>query len=276
MLKEKEQFIDIKKVIKDKNPSLLKWMPGFLLRYIRRIAHEDDINAIMAKNGGLYGLDFVDALIADFGVEVALNGEENIPSNQPVIFAANHPLGGLDGIAFMHALGKYRQDIKFLVNDLLSNIKNFDTLFVPVNKHGGHGRKGTAIIDETYATAGAVLVFPAGLVSRKQEGGIKDLEWTKSFINKARKYKKDVVPVYIEGKNSDFFYNLAKLRKTLGIKSNLEMLYLADEMFGQKDKKVTIHVGKQISHEYFDSSKNDKYWADEVKQMVYAIPRDKR
>src|SRR5690606_9756847 len=180
MLKKKEQFIDIKKVMKEKNPSLLKWMPGFLLRYIKRIAHEDDINDIMAKNGGLYGLDFVDALIADFGVEVALNGEENIPLDQPVIFAANHPLGGLDGIAFMHALGKYRQDIKFLVNDLLSNIKNFDTLFVPVNKHGGHGRKGTAIIDETYATAGAVLVFPAGLVSRKQEGGIKDLEWKKS------------------------------------------------------------------------------------------------
>src|SRR5690606_39130769 len=107
----------------------------------------------------------------------------------------------------------------------------------------GHGRKGTAIIEETYATGGAVLVFPAGLVSRKQEGGISDLEWKKSFINKARKYKKDVVPVYIEGKNSNFFYNLAKLRKTLGIKSNVEMLYLADEMFGQKDKKVTIHVG---------------------------------
>lgn len=251
-------------------------MPGFVLSYIKRIAHEEEVNEIMAKNADLYGMDFVDALIVDFGVKVELIGKENIPIGQQVIFAANHPLGGLDGIAFMHALGKYRQDIKFLVNDLLSHIKNFDTLFVPINKHGSHGRKGRAIIEETYATAGAVLVFPAGLVSRKQKGGVKDLEWKKSFINKARKYKKDVIPVYIDGSNSNFFYNLAKLRKTIGIKANIEMFYLADEMFAQKGKKVTIHVGKPISYRYFDRSRNDNYWAEEVKEKVYAMARDKK
>src|SRR5690554_6698638 len=250
-------------------------MPGLLLRYITRIAHEDDINGIMARNNHLQGLDFVDALIEDFGVEVALDGQENIPLDESVIFAANHPLGGLDGIAFMHALGKYRKDIKFLVNDLLSNIKNFDSLFVPVNKHGSHGRQATAVIEETYATAGAVLVFPAGLVSRKQEEGIKDLEWKKSFISKARKYKKDIIPVYIEGKNSSFFYNLAKLRKKIGIKANIEMFYLADEMFAQKGQKVTIHIGKPLSYDYFDPSKTDKSWAEEVKQKVYDMARKK-
>src|SRR5690606_25246699 len=273
MLKQKEKFMDVRKVIQNKNLALLKWMPGLLLRYITRIAHEDDINAIMAKIGRLHGLEFVDGLIAEFGVEVELRGKENIPLEEQVIFAANHPLGGLDGIAFMHALGKYRKDIKFLVNDLLSNIKNFDSLFVPVNKHGSHGRQATAVIEETYATAGAVLVFPAGLVSRKQEEGIKDLEWKKSFISKARKYKKDIIPVYIEGKNSNFFYNLAKLRKKIGIKANIEMFYLADEMFAQKGKKVTIHVGKPISYDYFDPSKSDKNWAEEVKEQVYAMAR---
>jgi|SRR5690554_681782 len=246
-------------------------MPRLLLRYITRIAHEDDINGIMARNNHLQGLDFVDALIEDFGVEVALDGQENIPLDESVIFAANHPLGGLDGIAFMHALGKYRKDIKFLVNDLLSNIKNFEGLFVPVNKHGSHGRAGTAIIEETYADAGAVLVFPAGLVSRKQKEGVKDLEWKKSFISKARKHKKNVIPVYIEGKNSNFFYNLAKLRKSIGINANIEMFYLADEMFAQKGKKVTIRIGKPISYNYFDPSKSDKYWAEKVKQEVYAM-----
>jgi len=270
-LNEKEKFIDIRKVIEEKNPALLKWMPGLLLRYITRIAHEDDINGIMARNNHLQGLDFVDALIEDFGVEVALDGQENIPLDESVIFAANHPLGGLDGIAFMHALGKYRKDIKFLVNDLLSNIKNFEGLFVPVNKHGSHGRAGTAIIEETYADAGAVLVFPAGLVSRKQKEGVKDLEWKKSFISKARKHKKNVIPVYIEGKNSNFFYNLAKLRKSIGINANIEMFYLADEMFAQKGKKVTIRIGKPISYNYFDPSKSDKYWAEKVKQEVYAM-----
>lgn len=271
MLKQKEKFIDIRKVIGDKNPALLKWMPSPLLKYITRIAHEDDINAIMAKHGHLQELDFVNALISEFGVEVVLTGEENIPLDEPVIFAANHPLGGLDGIAFMHALGKYRKDIKFLVNDLLSNIKNFGSLFVPVNKHGSHGRRATAVIEDTYANAGAVLVFPAGLVSRKQKEGIKDLQWQKSFVSKARKYKKDIIPVYIEGKNSNFFYNLAKLRKKIGIKANVEMFYLADEMFAQKGKKVTIHVGKPISYDYFDPKKNDKHWAEEIKERVYAM-----
>lgn len=251
-------------------------MPGILLRYIKRIAHEDEVNAIMAKNAELVGLEFVDALIKDFGVKVELIGKENIPHDQSVIFAANHPLGGLDGIAFMQALGGHRRDIKFLVNDLLSHIKNFDTLFVPINKHGSHGRKGTSAIDDTYAHAGAVLVFPAGLVSRKQQDGVKDLEWKKSFITKARKYKKNVIPVYIEGSNSNFFYNLARVRKTLGIKANIEMFYLADEMFGQKGKKVTIHVGKPISYRYFNRSKNDNYWAEEVKEKVYAMARDKK
>lgn len=275
-MKQKKQFIDLEKVIRDKNPSLLKWMPGVLLRYIKRIVHVDEVNALMEKNAELRGLDFVEALIADFGVEVSLKGGENIPERQPVIFAANHPLGGLDGIALIYALGKYRQDLRFLVNDLLSEIKNFGELFVPVNKHGSHGRKGSSLIEETYASENAVLVFPAGLVSRKQKGGIRDLDWTKSFINKARKYKKDVIPVYIEGRNSNFFYNLARIRKAVGIKANLEMFYLPDEMFAQKGKKVTIHIGKPISYTYFDRSKKDLYWAEEVKQRVYAMAREKK
>ncbi len=146
---------------------------------------------------------------------------------------------------------------------------------MPVNKHGAHGRSAIKTIEETYAGDHAVLVFPAGLVSRKQAGGIKDLEWQKSFISKAKKYKKDVVPVYIAGKNSDFFYNLAKLRKNIGVKANVEMFYLADEMFAQKNKKVTIHIGKPISYQYFDQSKSEKDWAGEVKEIVYSMASEK-
>ncbi|WP_232835054.1 1-acyl-sn-glycerol-3-phosphate acyltransferase [Pleomorphovibrio marinus] len=271
---KKEKFIDIKKVIQEKNPNMSRWMPGFLLSYIRRIVHEEDVNAIMRKHAHLKGLDFVDALIEEFGVETELKGAKNIPLDRPVIFASNHPLGGLDGVVLMHLVGKHREDIKFLVNDLLLNIPNFEGLFVPVNKHGTHGKKGVEVIEATYASSDSVLVFPAGLVSRKQEFGIMDLDWKKSFINKAKKYKKDVVPVYIEGRNSSFFYNLAKLRKRIGIKANIEMFYLADEMFGQRNKKVTVHIGKPISYQYFDASKSDKFWADEVKMKVYAITKE--
>lgn len=268
-------FIDIEQVLKNKNAKLHKWLPGFVIRYIKRIVHEKDINAVMAKIGHLQGLDFVHALIDEFGVEVTLTGAEHIPLDRPVIFASNHPLGGMDGVAFMHALGKYRTDLRFLVNDILTNIKNFEPIFIPVNKHGANSRQVTKLIEETYAGDYAVLVFPAGLVSRKQPGGIKDLPWKKSFISKAKRYKKDIVPVYIEGRNSEFFYNFAKLRKKLGIKSNIEMFYLADEMFAQKGKKVVIHIGKPISYNYFDQSKSESDWAEEVKNLVYQMAEKK-
>jgi putative hemolysin len=245
------------------------------MSYIKRIVHESEVNDIMKRNADLKELAFVDALICEFGMDIEVKNEAHIPLESSVIFASNHPLGGLDGIVLMHVLGAFRKDLRFLVNDILMNIPNFGKLFVPVNKHGGHGKRGAELIEETYASDNGVIIFPAGLVSRKQDSGIEDLEWKKSFINKAKKYKKDVVPIYIEGKNSSFFYNLANLRKKLGVKANIEMFYLADEMFAQKNKKIVVHIGKPISYKYFDASKTDRYWAEEVKKVVYNIVQDK-
>lgn len=270
-LQENAKYIVIRDVIHKKNPALLRWLPGFVLRYIERVLHEDDINAIMAKIGHLHGLDFVDALIGELGVEVTLSGQEHIPAEGGVIFASNHPLGGLDGVAFMHALGKHRKDIKFIVNDILLNIKNLEPLFVGVNKHGSQGRDSLAQIEQAYADDHALLVFPAGLVSRKRHAEIKDLEWKKSFINKAKRYKKDIIPVFIDGRNSNFFYTFAKLRENLGIKANIEMFYLPGEMFAQRGKKVSIRIGKPIPYTHFDSSKSEKEWAEYVKKIVYRI-----
>lgn len=273
-MENNDKYIVVRDVIRRKNPRLLRWLPGFVLRYIERIVHEDDINRVMANIGHLHGLDFVEALIGELGVTVELRGAEHIPQEGGVIFASNHPLGGLDGVAFMYALGRYRRDIKFLVNDILLNIKNLQPLFIGVNKHGMQGRKGMERIEEAYARDHALLVFPAGLVSRKRNGKIEDLEWKKSFINKAKKYRKDIVPVYIEGKNSSFFYNFARFRELLGVKANIEMFYLADEMFAQKNKKVTICIGKQIPYTYFDDSKSEKEWAEEMKKVVYNLAPD--
>lgn len=270
-LNDASKYIVIREVIRKKNPGLLKWMPGFVLRYIERVLHEDDINAIMANIGHLHGLDFVDALIGELGVEVTLEGSEHIPADGGVIFASNHPLGGLDGVAFMHALGKHRKDIKFIVNDILMNIKNLEPLFVGVNKHGAQGREGMAQIERAYADEHALLVFPAGLVSRKRQGVIKDLEWKKSFINKAKRYEKDVIPVFIDGKNSNFFYTFARLREKVGIKANVEMFFLPGEMFAQRGKKVTIRIGKPIPYTYFDGSRSEKEWAAEAKRIVYSM-----
>lgn len=270
---EKEKYIVIRDVIARKNPKLLKWLPGFVISYIERIVHEDEINDIMSKIGHLEGLEFIDkALTQELNIEIRLNGAENIPKTGGVFFVSNHPLGGLDGLSFMHALGKYRTDIKFLVNDILMNIENLKPLFIPINKHGGQAREAISAINEAYAGDEALLIFPAGLVSRKgPKGVIKDLEWKKTFISKAKKYKKDIIPVYIDGRNSNFFYNLAKLRKNIGLETNIEMFYLADEMFSQKGKRVTINIGKPISYSHFDKSKSESEWAEEVKNIVYSM-----
>ncbi len=246
-------------------------MPGFVLNYIKRVTHEEWLNSVLNKHLQLKGLDFADALIREFEMDVKLVGGENIPKTGGVILASNHPLGGMDGIAFMHAIGKIRPDVRFLVNDLLMSFDNFDPIFVPVNKHGKNSKEANQRIEEAYSDGYAVLIFPAGLVSRKQEGVIKDLMWKKSFISKAKKYQLDIIPCHIGGRNSEFFYNLANWRKKIGLKANIEMFWLVDEMYKQRGKKVEIRVGNPVSYRYFDSSKSDALWAEDMKQLVYKL-----
>ncbi|MFD1768990.1 1-acyl-sn-glycerol-3-phosphate acyltransferase [Sphingobacterium suaedae] len=273
MIEEEEnvKFIQVREVIHKKSPKLAKWIPRLLISYLQRVIHEDEINYIMTKFRDLYGLDFVDALIAELGVRVVLEGEQHIPLEDSVVFASNHPLGGLDGIAIMHAIGRYRRDVKFLVNDILMNIRNLEPLFIPVNKVGNQAKSGIMAIDQAYRSDNALLIFPAGLVSRKIHGTVADLEWKKSFISKAKKYKRDVIPVYIDGRNSNFFYNLARLRQKLGLKANLEMLYLPDEMFSQRNQTVTIRIGERIPYSHFDHSKSERDWAHDVREIVYRM-----
>lgn len=267
-----EKFIDIEKTIASKNPALLKFLPKFLIRYIKRVIHVDEINDAISRNQHLFHLDFVDAAVKEFGVKIKTVGEENIPAKGGVLIVGNHPLGGLDGIALMKVVGSHRKDIHFLVNDILMAVKNYGSLFIPVNKHGRNSPEYMANIEKGYSSEECLIIFPAGLVSRRQKGGIiKDLEWKKSFITKAIKYKKNIVPVFIDGRNSDFFYNLAYWRKKIGIKANIEMFYLPDEMYRQKDKTLTFIFGEPVSYETFTPDKRDEYWAEMMKEHVYAL-----
>jgi putative hemolysin len=221
------------------------------------------------------GLDFVDAIIKWFGAVVKVQGEENIPVKGRFILAANHPLGGLDGVALMHAVGKVRKDIVFPVNDILMYLPNLKPLFIPVNKHGSNA-ENIKIMQDTFESEKLMLYFPAGLVSRKQKGKIEDLEWKKTFISKAKQYKRDVIPVFINGNNSKRFYRIANLRKTFKIGTNIEMLYLPDEMYKQRNKTIEIIVGKPISYDTFDKRYNFNEWAKLVKNYVYAMGKGLR
>ncbi len=270
---KREYFLDLDRVIANKNPGLLKILPRFVLNYLKKVIHQDELNEIIRTNHDVLDLDFLDACLKGFGVKISYRGLENIPAAGRWIIASNHPLGGLDGMALMWVAGKVRKDIVFPVNDLLMNIPNLKGLFIPVNKHGSNAGNAK-IIDDTFASDKAMLYFPAGLCSRMQKGGISDLEWKKSFISKARAHKRDVIPCYINGRNSGWFYNLARFRAFLGIKANIEMLYLVDEMFKQRDKEIVITFGKPISYTIFDKKKTDLAWAQKLKSYVYTLEKN--
>lgn len=263
--------IDTEELIRSKNPKLLKWMPRFLLRYIKRTIHEDDVNEFMANNKDNKNADFCESVIRTFNIELQISGLENVPKEGGVVFACNHPLGGMDAMAIVTALRGTRDDVKFIVNDILLYLTNLQGLFIGVNKFGKNANASLQAVDELFASDQAVFVFPAGLVSRKRKGKVEDLEWKKTFITRARKHQRNIVPVYVDGKLSNFFYRLANFRKFLGIQSNIELFYLSDELFSQKNKKIRIVFGKPIPVSYFSDNKSDYEWAQEVKSTVYAL-----
>jgi putative hemolysin len=263
--------INIRQVFYDKNPRLAGILPGFVYNYLERILHQKDINDFLAVHGDKFGLDFVRAAIEDFNVKVTLSGEENLPKEGRFIIASNHPLGGFDGLLIMDAISRHYSDFRFLVNDILMNITNLHPLFIPINKHGRQDSAAAAEMDEVFHSDKQVLTFPAGLVSRKVGNSVMDLVWKKNFLSKAIQYKRDVIPVFVNGRNSAFFYRLYKFRKFMGIKTNLEMLYLVDETWKHKKKSFTIIFGKPIPFTTFDKSKSLNEWAKWVKERCYAL-----
>jgi len=266
-----DKFIDVERIIKGKNPTLLKWIPNFFLNYLKKTIHQEEINQILSENKDKFGYDFCQDIISRFNIKVEVSGEHNIPSTGGCILAANHPLGGMDALAIVATITPIRKDIQFVVNDILLNLNNLKGLFVGVNKHGFNSKESLNEVSNLFSSDKATFVFPAGLVSRRQNGKIQDLEWKKTFITRSKKHKKPIVPVYVEGRLTSFFYNLSNFRKAIGIKANIEMLYLAKETFKQKNKTIKIVFGKPIPSSFFDTSKSDKEWAEWVKNKVYQL-----
>ncbi len=271
--KQKQQLIDIDEVLRSKAGGAYHLIPRPVIRYLKRIVHQDEINQALEEYRHLNGLEFIERILTErFELNIEVVNEENIPSSGRYIVASNHPLGGLDGMALMHVIGKKRSDIRFLANDILLEVYNLKELFVPVNKHGRNNAGFVRALEACFASEELMLIFPAGLVSRRKGGEIRDLEWKKTFITKAVQHKRDIVPVYIDGKNSDFFYTLALWRKRLGFKFNVEMLYLPDEMFRQQNKKLRIIFGKPVPYSTFTKENTHYQWAQKMKEHVYGLP----
>lgn len=265
--------IDIKAIIADKLKKKARFIPGFLIRFIEWLLCIDKINYVIDNLGNRDPLGFIEGTLDYIGVKYRLHGAENIAGLSRVVFAANHPLGGLDGLIMAHAMDSMVGHTKFIVNDILMYIKPLDPIFVPVNKHGGQSAGYARGLNELFESESSIIVFPAGLCSRLINGKITDLEWKRNFLQKAFDYSRPVVPVFISGRNSMSFYRLEQFRRRLGIKFNIGMIFLPKEMFAQKGATIDIYIGKPVY-----SIKQDKTIQDtvlEIREMVYNMAPDK-
>lgn len=272
---------DIRAILKSKAPKA--HVPGFVIRYLERIVHIKQMNAFLRKYPDLKGYEFIDRVIhEELGCSATIEGTENIPTDgKPVIFVSNHPLGGLDGMIIAKMIHDSREakaegrSLKVIVNELLMYMEPINSLWAPVSKTKMLSKEQAAEQQRMWESETDVLTFPAGACSRLQhidgKWQIRDLEWQKNFIQRAKEYKRDIVPIYFEGQNSRFFYTLALIRKWLHIKVNIEMLYLVDEMYGAHGKHFKVHVLPPIPYTTFDNSKTPKEWAQSVKLKVESL-----
>lgn len=269
--------IDIDQVLASKMGPKARWVPGFVRSYLKRIVHQDEINDFMLQVGDTQGVPWLDAVVRYLDLTLRVHGVDHLPDDadgRRFTFVSNHPLGGPDGIAIGQILGhRYDGRIRYLVNDLLMNLHGLAPLCVPVNKTGKQSRDLPRLVNATFESDNHVIMFPAGLCSRREHGVVHDLVWNKTFIAKSVESHRDVVPIHFSGENSDRFYRLAGLCKRFGLKVNLAMLFLADETFLHRHKTFDVHIGQPIPWQTFDASRRPAEWAAEVERLVYELPK---
>ncbi|MDR0939308.1 MAG: glycerol acyltransferase [Mediterranea sp.] len=265
-------LIDVDSILRAKAPKQYKYIPRFVVSYLKKIVHQEELNVFLEESKDKVGVDFLEACMAFLDSKLDVRGLENVPTDGLYTFVSNHPLGGQDGVALGYVLGRrFDGKVKYLVNDLLMNLRGLAPLCIPINKTGKQAKDFPRMVDAGFASDNQLIMFPAGLCSRKQDGVIRDLDWKKTFVVKSVQTRRDVVPVHFGGRNSDFFYRLANLCKALGITFNIAMLYLADEMLKNRHKTFSVTFGKPIPWQTFDKSKTPAEWARYVKDIVYKL-----
>lgn len=268
--------IDLGAVLRSKLGKRSRWLPRALVRMLERAICQDEMNSLLRRAWPRRGADFCRFVLEDLDIGVELRGRENLPSDPRAIFACNHPLGGLDGIIIIAVLSEiYGPGMRFVVNDLLMAVEPLAEVFVPVNTHGAQSRSGARSLDEAMAGDGPVAVFPAGLCSRRgDDGTVADLPWHKMFVAKALEYGRTVVPMFFDGRNSDFFYRMARLRKRSGLRFNIEMVRLPREVFRARGSRFTLTFGKPILPEALRDNAPAAE-ARRIQSLVYTLQSQK-
>ena len=269
-----EKTIDIDGILKNKMGNKAKWLPRPLVAWLKRIAHQDQVNAFLWESRDKVGTPWLEACVDYLQMTLQIEGEENLPDpgdGRLYTFVSNHPLGGEDGVALGALIGRhYDSRFRYLVNDLLMYLPGLAPLCIPINKTGKASRNFPAMVEAGFQSDNHMLMFPAGLCSRRHNGIIRDIPWKKTFITKSVEYQRDIVPIHFGGQNSDFFYRLANFSDRC-LPFNLAMLFLVDEMYKNVGKTFRIAIGKPIPWQTFDKSKTPMEWANFVQDIVYNL-----
>lgn len=270
-----KQTIDIDKILNDKMGKKAKYVPRPLVTWLKRIIHQDEVNRYLWESRHLTGTEWLEECVRYLDMTLEIVGEENLPDKTDgrlYTFVSNHPLGGEDGVALGAIIGRhYDGRFRYLVNDLLMNLPGLAPVCIPINKTGNQSRHFPAMVEAGFKSDNHMLMFPAGICSRKRDGNIRDIEWKKTFITKSVEYQRDIVPIHFGGQNSEFFYRLANFSDKYVKKINIAMLFLVDEMYKNAHKTFRIAIGKPIPWQTFDKGKTPTQWAQYVQDIVYTL-----
>ena len=272
---EIEKTIDIDRILKDKMGTKAKFVPSFAVNWLKKILHEDEVNQFLWESRGVTGTEWLAECVRYLDMTLEIEGLENLPDKNDgklYTFVSNHPLGGQDGVALGSIIGEhYDGKFRYLVNDLLLNLPGLKPVSIGINKTGKQSRDFPRMVEAGFQSDNHILMFPAGLNSRKISGEIHDLEWKKTFITKSVEYKRDIVPIFFGGRNSERFYRVAHFSDKHLKKLNLAMLLLVDEMYKNVGKTFRVVIGKPIPWQTFDKSRTSMEWAKYVEDIVYEL-----
>ena len=270
-----EKTIDIDSILRKKMGAKAKFVPAPFVRWLRHIIHQDEVNRYLWESRHLSGTEWLEECVRYLDMTLIVDGMENLPDKDDgrlYTFVSNHPLGGEDGVALGAIIGRhYDGRFRYLVNDLLMNLPGLAPVCIPINKTGKQSRNFPAMVESGFRSDNHMLMFPAGICSRRKKGEVSDVEWKKTFVVKSVEYKRDVVPIRFGGENSDFFYRLANFSDRYVKKVNIAMLFLVDEMYKNTHKTFRVAVGKPIPWQTFDKSRTPAQWAQYVKDKVYEL-----
>jgi len=265
------RIIDIEKAIRSSKSVVIRSLPRFIVSLIEKLIRQNEMNEVIHRYRHKTGVPFINDILKEWNVKIEIKGSENVPASGRFVFVANHPVGGMDAMAFLSTIYSFFPDVISPSNQLFNYIPNLHPVILGVNVFGTNTKETVEKFNKLFESDSQIMIFPAGIVSRRNKGKISDLPWQKTFVTKAVQYKRDIIPVYISGRNSDLFYNVDNIRKFLGIKMSVEIILLPREMHKQRNSTFTMNIGRVIPWQELTAEKSNNEWAQEIKRQVYSI-----